>query len=197
MSNSQISTTSPAMVAADTIVYSGLATVSKVIGAGAIAKATGSKVGIVKAEHYAKQGAALAFAACHTGKGKGHAVAVYAAAEADKLVNQHGVIEYYRAITTVASVLGESLTFTESIRADGQRVVKRADWLAIGEQLALTVSDTATAKAKAKRYSDALAVYTAIQSRADTLRAPTATPAAIKAPAAIEAPAAAAIEAAI
>ena len=178
MSNSQISTNAPAMVSADTIVYSGLATVSKVIGAGAIAKASGSKVGIVKAGHYAKQGAALAFAASVSGKGKANAVAVYAMAESDKLVNPHGVIDYYRAITTVASVLGESLTFVESIRADGQRVVKRVDWVSIGEKLALTVSDTATAKAKAKRYSDALAVYNAIQAKADTLRAPAATPAA-------------------
>lgn len=165
-----MSDTTTALVPADRIVHTGLATVSKVIGAGAIAKATNSKTSIVKAEHYAKQGAALALAASVTGKGRAATVAVYAGAELAAIVNPHGVIDNYRAVTTIAAVLGESLTFEESIRADGQRVVKRAVWVALGASLERVATDPATAKARAKRHADALALYSAIQGRADALR---------------------------
>lgn len=157
-------------VKADTIIHKGFATVSKVIGAGAIAKATGSKTSIVKAEHYAKQGAALALAAATTGRGRAATIAVYAEAELSAIVNAHGVIDNYRAVTTVAALLGESLTFEESIRADGQRVVKRAVWLALGEQLERVATDPSTSKARAKRHEAALQLFRAIQARADSVR---------------------------
>lgn len=163
-------TTSPATVPADKIVYQGLTTVSKVIGAGAIAKATGQKTAIVKAEHYAKQGAALSLAATVTGKGRASALAIHASQQLDAIVNPHGVIDNYRAVTTVAAILNESMTFEESIRADGQRVVKRATWLAIGAMLERVATDPATSKARAKRHADALALYQAIQARANALR---------------------------
>lgn len=161
---------SPAMVPADSIVHTGLATVSKLIGAGAIAKATGQKTAIVKAEHYAKQGAALSLAATVTGKGRAAALAIHANQQLDAIVNPHGVIDNYRAVTTVAAILNESLTFTEAIRADGQRIVKRAAWLALGEQLERIATDPATGKARAKRHVDALTLYSAIQARADAIR---------------------------
>lgn len=163
-------TTSPVMVPADKIVYQGLTTVSKVIGASAIAKATDSKVAIVKAEHYAKQGAALSLAATVTGKGRAAALAIHANKQLDAIVNPHGVIDNYRAVTTVAAILNESLTFEESIRADGQRVVKRATWLAVGAMLERVATDPATSKARASRHADALALYNAIQARADAIR---------------------------
>lgn len=170
MSNSTVSASPVAMVAADKVVYTGLATVSKVIGAGAIAKSQGSKASIVKAQHYAKQGAALAFASSITGKGRAATVSVYAGAELSDIVNSHGVIDNYRAVTTVAAVLQESLTFEESIRADGQRVVKRAFWLSLGQTLESVIANPETPKAKANRYTDALKVYNAIQARADANR---------------------------
>jgi hypothetical protein len=160
----------PAMVRADAIVHTGLATVSKIIGAGAIAKATGQKTAIVKAEHYAKQGAALSLAATVTGKGRAAALAIHASQQLDAIVNPHGVIDNYRAVTTVAAILNESLTFTEALRADGQRVVKRAVWLALGETLERVATDPATGKARAKRHADALALHSAIQARADAIR---------------------------
>lgn len=170
MSNSTISTITPAMVPADQIVYTGLSTVSKVVGAGAIAKATGKKSGYVTAKHYSDQGAALALASSVTGKGKTHAIAIQAEAQLNKIVNEHGVIDNYTAVTTVASVLRESLTFEESIRADGQRVVKRAYWLSLGETLETVAADPATPKAKAARYADALTLYRTIQAHADSRR---------------------------
>lgn len=162
---SNITTTPEGFVKADTIVHTGLTTITKVIGAGAIAKATDSKVATVKAKHYAEQGAALALAAAVTGKGRAAAVAVYADAELSKLVNVHGQIDVYRAVATVARLIDESLTVSESVRADGQRIVKLSDWRALCETMQKTVDNPDTAKAKRNRYAAALTFANQINAR--------------------------------
>ncbi len=145
----------PAMVRADSIVHEGFTTISKVIGAGAIAKAEDKTTATVKAEHYARQGAALALAAAVTGKGRAAAVNAYANAEIDALVNTHGQINVFRAIATVARILDESVTVTESVRADGQRIVKLSDWRALGETISKVLAKPDTAKARRARYESA------------------------------------------
>jgi hypothetical protein len=158
------------MVSGDTIVHNGLVTVAKLKNVTALAKSQNTKSAVIKGAHYQHQGAAVALAATVTGKGRAATVTVYANKELAAIVNSHGDINYYNAITTIASVLNESLTFEESIRADGQRVVKRSEWLNLKNELDSVLADTTTAKAKARRYNDALAVYTTIQAHADGLR---------------------------
>lgn len=160
-----VTTTPAGFVPADQIVHTGLTTISKVIGAGAIAKATDSKVATVKAKHYAEQGAALALAAAVTGKGRAAAVAVYADAELSKLVNSHGQIDVYRAVATVARLLDESVTVSESVRADGQRIVKLSDWRALCESIQNVIDHPDTAKAKRSRYEAALKFANQINAR--------------------------------
>lgn len=158
-----------ALVRADAIVHEGFATISKPIGLGAIAKATGKKSSLVKAEHYAKQGAALALAATATGKGRAATVAAYAGAELAAIVNTHGMIDYPRAMATVCMALGEPYTFGEATRADGQRIVKRSEWLALGDYITAGLN-TEQAKAKRTRYTDAAKVWNSVQGRADGVR---------------------------
>ena len=158
-----------ALVRADAIVHEGFATIAKPIGIGAIAKATGKKSGLVKAEHYAKQGAALALAATVTGKGRAPTVAAYAGAELAAIVNEHGMIDYPRAMATVAMALGEPYTYGEATRADGARIVKRAEWLTLGDYITAGLAG-APAKAKRTRYTDAAKIWNSVQDRADTVR---------------------------
>ena len=159
-----------ALVRADAIVHEGFATIAKPIGVGAIAEATGKKVGLVKAEHYAKHGAALALAATATGKGRAATVAAYAGAELNAIVNAHGMIEYPRAMATVCMLLGEPYTYGESTRADGARIVKRAEWLKLGDYITAGLAGE-QAKAKRTRYTDAAKVWNSVQARADAVRA--------------------------
>ena len=158
-----------ALVRADAIVHEGLATIAKPIGVGAIAKATGKKAALVKAEHYAQHGAALAIAATATGKGRAATVAAYAGAELAAIVNTHGMIDYPRAMATVCMLLGEPYTYSEATRADGQRIVKRAEWVALGDYITAGLAGE-QAKAKRTRYTDAAKVWNAIQGRADSIR---------------------------
>jgi hypothetical protein len=164
-------TTRTDMVPASNIVHTGLATVSKIIGAGAIATAQGKKVATVKAEHYARQGAALALAASVTGKGRAATVAAYAGAELSAIVNAHGVIDNARAIASVCMLLQEPYTYAEAIRADGARVVKRAEWLALADHIRAVCADPETKKARLARFASALKLHHAIQAHADALRA--------------------------
>lgn len=164
----------PAMVRADSIVYSGLTAVTKLIGIGALAKAQGKKTAVVRAEHYAKQGAALAVASTVTGRGRAAALETYAAAEMAAIVNSHGVIDNHRAMVTVVAVLQDSYTFSESVRADGQRVVKRVEWLKLRDHIDALLSDPTLAKAKRGRYEAAQKAWLAIQARADIIRAASA-----------------------
>ena len=159
-----------ALVRADAIVHTGLATISKPIGVGAIATAQGKKVATVKAEHYAAQGAALAVAATVTGKGRAATVAAYAGAELAAIVNAHGMIDFPRAMATVCMALGEPYTYSEATRADGQRIVKRAEWLKLREHIAAMLA-AGLSKARATRHGDALRIFDAIQGRADGIRA--------------------------
>ena len=163
-------TTTTAMVPAHNIVHTGLTSVSKVIGAGALAKSQNKSVATVKAEHYAKQGAALALASSITGKGRAATVAAYAGAELAAIVNAHGVIDNARAIASVCMILQEPYTYSEAIRADGMRVVKRAEWVALGEHIRDTAAAEGTSKARLGRFAAALKLYHAIQSHADSLR---------------------------
>lgn len=173
------------MVRADAIVHTGLATISKATKVAALAKETGEKSAIIKARHFAQQGAALALAATVTGKGTKTAATVYAQAELQAIVNKHGVIDNARAVATVVAVLQEPYTYEEAIRADGQRVVKRATWLALREHLAQGLQAPTPQQAKgAKRYSAALQVWDSIQARADALRSVNSAAQALAAPAA-------------
>lgn len=167
-------TTAPATVAADSIVCTVVQAHAKVIGAGTIAKAQGIKAGQVKASHAAQQGAAIALSAAITGKNRQGVLAHAAQSQLASLVSPNGHIDFARAIPTV---LGADLSYTyeQQVRADGQRVVKRAVWLALGEYLSDLSGKTSEKSGKptpdARRAIDASKIYAAIQDHADTLRA--------------------------
>lgn len=165
--------TTHATVAADSIVCTIVQAHAKIIGAGTIAKTMGIKAGEVKAAHAAQQGAAIALSAAVTGKNRMGVLAHAAQAQLSQLVDAHGHINFAAAVPTV---LGSDLSFTyeQQVRADGQRVVKRAVWLALGEYLqaeSVKLSEkTAKPLPAARKAMDAAKIWHAIQNHADTVR---------------------------
>lgn len=165
-----------ALVPAHNIVAEVQSAVVKIIGAGTIAKAEGIKAGQVKARHVMQQGGTGTLLASVAGKNRMGTLAALADATLARLMSPQGELNHAGAMREVCASMSTVLpyTYTESVRADGLRVVKRAEWVKLGEFLMVEagkVGKTGKPTPAARMAADATKVYSAIQARADHLRA--------------------------
>lgn len=164
------------MVPADRVVAEVHTAFDKIIGAGTIAKTQGITVGHVKARHMLQHGASGALYASTTGKNRAGVIAAQSDAVLFAMVDKAGNIDFARAMREVVGGLSVAMpyTYTESVRADGVRVVKRAEWLALATFLdaeSQKTGKTGKPTPRARAASDALKVWNRIQGHADAIRA--------------------------
>lgn len=167
-------THAPAMVRADSIVATVATTTARLIGAGTIAKNEGVTIGQVKARHAIAQGSTGTMLAAIAGKNRAGTIAALAAQRMSALVNEAGEINYSAAMREIVGALPYAYAYEEAVRADGQRVVKRASWLVLGDFLKLEAAKlgkTGKPTPAAKASGDALKVFDAITATSAERRA--------------------------
>lgn len=154
---SQENNTAVVMVRADSIVFSGQKTVAPLRAVAGIAKAHGTTVGAVRAQHRAADAGGLV--ALATGKAfKAEALAA-GAVTLDRCVDRIGHIKFRAAaaaVCAVAAANGLGSNVDHDLLADGSEVVNAAGFAALLESLRvesrkLNKADKATPAAKAAR----------------------------------------------
>lgn len=164
---------SVATVPAHNIVATIATSTARLIGAGTIAKAQGVTIGTVKARHAIAQGSTGTLTAAIAGKNRAGTIAALAEKRLADLVNNAGEIDYASAVREIVGALPYAYEYEESIRADGQRVVKRAVWLTLCDSLSAKAKETGkTGKPTpaAKASADGLKVWQAIAKHSETMR---------------------------
>lgn len=121
----------PALVPASNIVAEVIDTSAKLIGAGKIAKETGSTIAVVRANHIMQQAGAAGLVLAAHATGKGHKAAIAALASDVESQFRRAATEAGSDYALLAKALTGALSpfvalnYVSSVRADGRRIVKR------------------------------------------------------------------------